>query len=1068
MPPPTTHDPSIRRPVTSTTMKTSSAKQHGIVPGLETEDLFSNRSRTRSTDAGGAPAASSSSAGTTPVKNNHTVYDGQSHHQTSAGAVEIKYHNATSPSQTNRDHCGGTTSSSGAEGLDVNKISLCTSTSQKSTPHNLSDHFSPPTLTSYEFEFGKKTSFVEDYFPEAAECKKRQTLSLFRSPDQQFRFRTRISVVKVSFVRKVVELWRMSSSSGGLFSQKQSCSPAVEVADAVVRGEKAETNSAASCGCGDDSPSSSTGAGGRSSAPTTSKTSASPSDPPSCGTTTSGPPPPGAPDHFLKLPLVWFFHVYNRNFIGRRKVECEMRKWEDELAERSTKQGKKNGEHCSSTTTRNYNDVDEADEHREDHQGEEQNKKNVDRDTTTQVVSETIAEILKLSKLHFILFDAEPVLKCMNKNNFSSPAPAPVSCKVKKNANDVLSEIVIRETVPERMSITSLAKGLQVVCDDSFFLNTQVRCLLHNFRGEAFTGMQLHTVTTGLDMVCQFLFDGNKLEVCASSTGTGSGDRGSRPLLLKDVLRLPEQHSAGNNNKQAEQDENNGRARVHLELNGKKIDPSCEVDRGKGFVPTSDDLGDAENAGGGGAPPAANICTATAPCAVSTRPQAPAPGNKADNFAVEAEEQKQNLSFDSPEELAPFLHELFFERSAYDFEQRRSEVPTYSTTNSAKKAALLVDGAAPDERKERQEHPGGEVLPPSSHPDTTTVTRTFLFSTKDRLIVLKKSGKKQSPAQISWATTAETCRRLAAKVTLRESLQIENKTSCKAKTMMNKHSMGFEFEDHANYSKSVHDGDLQATTTARGMKKSKNFFEIHYALVFNSFSNPNPWIQISTAQWLRAMVKKYKKCWLPEQESNHISRQQNTSITSSPTRTTSLLELYCGIGSHTIALSDLFDEIHAVEIDANLVQMLERNIQLNGLVAGSPEIAKPTGSSCRTQIHAILAPSQKACKEFQKNEAVIARAKADDSWVLVDPPREGLQHASSNGKQGEKRKTRVDKTTLKFVSQFDKILYISCSPSSLRRDLDVLAGTHSVSEWAVLDHFPFTPHIENGVLLSRK
>ena len=58
------------------------------------------------------------------------------------------------------------------------------------------------------------------------------------------------------------------------------------------------------------------------------------------------------------------------------------------------------------------------------------------------------------------------------------------------------------------------------------------------------------------------------------------------------------------------------------------------------------------------------------------------------------------------------------------------------------------------------------------------------------------------------------------------------------------------------------------------------------------------------------------------------------------------------------------------------------------------------------------------------------------------------------------------------MSQYRHILYISCSPESLRRDLgDLCLGelerppTHRLERMAVFDHFPYTPHIECGVYL---
>ena len=68
---------------------------------------------------------------------------------------------------------------------------------------------------------------------------------------------------------------------------------------------------------------------------------------------------------------------------------------------------------------------------------------------------------------------------------------------------------------------------------------------------------------------------------------------------------------------------------------------------------------------------------------------------------------------------------------------------------------------------------------------------------------------------------------------------------------------------------------------------------------------------------------------------------------------------------------------------------------------------------------------------------------------LVDPPRAGLDHK-----------------TCRHLRRYRWILYISCCPASLLRDLADLSGTHSVTRSAIFDHFPNTQHLETAVLLE--
>ena len=80
-----------------------------------------------------------------------------------------------------------------------------------------------------------------------------------------------------------------------------------------------------------------------------------------------------------------------------------------------------------------------------------------------------------------------------------------------------------------------------------------------------------------------------------------------------------------------------------------------------------------------------------------------------------------------------------------------------------------------------------------------------------------------------------------------------------------------------------------------------------------------------------------------------------------------------------------------------------------------------------------------------------ARGRTD--VILVDPPRCGL-----------------DADTLRLVSYFDHVLYISCNPEALLDNLQRggLLQTHAVVRSAIFDHFAYTPHLECAVLLRRR
>ena len=89
-------------------------------------------------------------------------------------------------------------------------------------------------------------------------------------------------------------------------------------------------------------------------------------------------------------------------------------------------------------------------------------------------------------------------------------------------------------------------------------------------------------------------------------------------------------------------------------------------------------------------------------------------------------------------------------------------------------------------------------------------------------------------------------------------------------------------------------------------------------------------------------------------------------------------------------------------------------------------------------------------REFRRLKGV----NLDDyqfSTIFVDPPRAGL-----------------DQETLELVQQFDNILYISCNPETLADNMETLHQTHQIKRFALFDQFPYTHHIELGVLLQRR
>ena len=155
-----------------------------------------------------------------------------------------------------------------------------------------------------------------------------------------------------------------------------------------------------------------------------------------------------------------------------------------------------------------------------------------------------------------------------------------------------------------------------------------------------------------------------------------------------------------------------------------------------------------------------------------------------------------------------------------------------------------------------------------------------------------------------------------------------------------------------------------------------------------------------------------------------------------------LLELYCGNGNFTLPLSRRFRRVLATEVSKTSVQAAQWNISANG--ADNIRIARLSAEEFTEAFN--------GSREFRRlQEQQIDLAEYGFSTVFVDPPRAG-----------------VDDDTLKLLARFDRIIYISCNPETLRTNLDALLQTHTVERAALFDQFPFTGHIESGLLLHKK
>ena len=148
------------------------------------------------------------------------------------------------------------------------------------------------------------------------------------------------------------------------------------------------------------------------------------------------------------------------------------------------------------------------------------------------------------------------------------------------------------------------------------------------------------------------------------------------------------------------------------------------------------------------------------------------------------------------------------------------------------------------------------------------------------------------------------------------------------------------------------------------------------------------------------------------------------------TPSASVLDLYCGIGNFTLALARNAGRAVGVEGDAGLVDRARHNARSNEIANAEfhvADLARP------------LEPGLPWLREPYTH-------------VLLDPPRAGASEV------------------LASISRLSphRVLYISCHPGSLARDLGLLVHEHGMSLVAagVLDMFPHTTHVESLAILE--
>jgi 23S rRNA (uracil1939-C5)-methyltransferase len=143
-----------------------------------------------------------------------------------------------------------------------------------------------------------------------------------------------------------------------------------------------------------------------------------------------------------------------------------------------------------------------------------------------------------------------------------------------------------------------------------------------------------------------------------------------------------------------------------------------------------------------------------------------------------------------------------------------------------------------------------------------------------------------------------------------------------------------------------------------------------------------------------------------------------------------VMDIYCGIGTMSLLFARQVKKVIGIEEFPGAVEDAERNAHLNNInnvefIAGKAEIVLPDMDAFG--IHPDV--------------------------IVVDPPRKGC-----------------DPAVLEAIAKMNppKVIYVSCDPATLARDLKILTGKgYKVIEVQPVDMFPQTAHVESVVLITK-
>lgn len=144
-----------------------------------------------------------------------------------------------------------------------------------------------------------------------------------------------------------------------------------------------------------------------------------------------------------------------------------------------------------------------------------------------------------------------------------------------------------------------------------------------------------------------------------------------------------------------------------------------------------------------------------------------------------------------------------------------------------------------------------------------------------------------------------------------------------------------------------------------------------------------------------------------------------------------VFDLYCGIGTIGIYMANKAKKVYGIEIVEDAIKDAKENCKINNI----------------TNAEYYAGDTEKLLTDLIENK------KIKPDVIVVDPPRKGL-----------------DNTTVENILKIKptRLVYVSCNPATLIRDLSKLEGEYEIKEIQPVDMFPFTSHVECCAVLYLK